>query len=125
MKYLRRITNESARCYLFVAIYRARRWVFICVFKTKTAANERRLLCYLECACQLRIRTGLTDNGKELTDRLFGLRKRAATVEHKLNPLSAAFGTGHRLKPAKSVQSNGIVELYNGRIKKVPQSHQF
>jgi hypothetical protein len=33
----------------------------------------------LERACPIRIRSILTDNGKEFTDRLFGLRRRAAT----------------------------------------------
>jgi transposase-like protein len=60
------------RRYLFVAIDRATRWVFIRVFKAKTAANARRFLRDLERACPLRIRTILTDNGKEFTDRLFG-----------------------------------------------------
>ena len=62
-----------------MAIDRATRWVFIRIFKAKTAANARRFLRDLEHACPIRIRTILTDNGKEFTDRLFGLRKRAAT----------------------------------------------
>jgi transposase-like protein len=71
------MSDESRRRYLFVAIDRATRWVFIHVFPTKTAANARRFLRDLERACPIRIRTILTDNGKEFTDRLFGLRKRA------------------------------------------------
>ena len=31
----------------------------------------------------------LTDNGKEFTDRLFGLRKRAATGNHEFDSLCA------------------------------------
>jgi hypothetical protein len=54
-------------------------WVFIGIYNNETAANARRFLRDLERACPLRIRTILTDNGKEFTDRLFGLRKRAAT----------------------------------------------
>ena len=35
----------------------------------------------------IRIRTVLTDNGKEFTDRLSGLRKRAATGKHEFDQL--------------------------------------
>ena len=79
VKYLPQMADETSRRYLFVAIDRATRWVFIRIFKAKTAANARRFLRDLERACPIRIRTILTDNGKEFTDRLFGLRKRAAT----------------------------------------------
>ena len=66
MKYLPKMDDESRRSYLFVAIDRATRWVFICVFTAKTAANARRFLRDLERACPIRIRTILTDNGKSL-----------------------------------------------------------
>ena len=46
------------------------------VYRNKTAANARRFLRDLKRACPIIIRTILTYNGKEFTDRLFGLRKR-------------------------------------------------
>jgi transposase-like protein len=61
---LREMADETARRYLFVAIDRATRWVFIRIFEARTAANARRFLRDLERACPLRIRTILTDNGK-------------------------------------------------------------
>lgn len=42
VKYLPQMADEDRRRYLFVAIDRATRWVFIRVFKPKTAANARR-----------------------------------------------------------------------------------
>jgi transposase-like protein len=97
VKYLPQMADETSRCYLFVAIDRATRWVFIRIFKSKTAANARRFLRDLERACPISIRTILTDNGKECTDRLFGLRKRAATGEHEFDKLCAELG--HRAPP--------------------------
>ena len=44
VKYLPQMADETLRRYLFVAIDWATRWVFICVFKSKTAANARRFL---------------------------------------------------------------------------------
>ena len=62
VKYLPQMADESRRRYLFVAIDRATRWVFIRIFNTKTAANARRFLRDLQRACPMRIRTILTDN---------------------------------------------------------------
>ena len=76
-------------------------------------------------ACPIRIRTVLTDNGKAFTDRLFGLRKRAATGAHEFDTLCAALEIDHRLTPPKSPQTNAMVERFNGRIEEVLQSHHF
>jgi transposase-like protein len=63
VKYLPQMADENRRRYLFVAIDRATRWVFIRIFTAKTAANARRFLRDLARACPIRIRTILTDNG--------------------------------------------------------------
>ena len=116
----------------------AARWVFIRVFNSKTAANARRLSHVIWIACPLRIRTVLTDNGKEFTDRLFGLRKRSPSGRHEFDQLCADLGIEHRLAPPQHPQTNGIplgdcmqssagqrVERFNGRIEEVLQSHHF
>lgn len=63
--------------------------------------------------------------GKEFTDRLFDLRKRAATGEHEFDTLCAALDIEHRLTPPKSPQTIGMVERFNGRIDEVLRSHHF
>jgi len=63
--------------------------------------------------------------GKEFTDRLFGLRKRAATGKHDFDTLCAALDIEHRLTPPRSPQTNGMVERFNGRVEDVLQSHHF
>jgi hypothetical protein len=45
----------------------------------------------------MKITRVLTDNDKAFTDRLFGLRKREATGQHKFDPLCADLGIEHRL----------------------------
>ena len=99
--------------------------MFIRIYSSKTAANARRFLRDLERACPLRIRTILTDNGKEFTDRLFGLRKRAQSGKHEFDKLCAELDIEHRLTPPRSPQTNGMVERFNGRIEDVLQSHHF
>ncbi len=125
VKYLPQMQDETKRRYLFAAIDRATWWAFIRVFNAKTAANARRFLRDLGRACPLRIRTILTDNGKEFTDRHFGRRKRAATGAHEFDTLFTALDIEHRLTPPKSPQTNGMVERFNGRIEEVLQSHHF
>ena len=125
MKYLPKMADETSRRFLFVAIGRATRWVFIRIFKTKTAAKARRFLRDLERACPMRIRTVPTCYGKEFTDRFFGPRKRAATGQHEFDTLCTALEIEHRLTSPKSPQTNGMVERFNGRIEEVLQSHHF
>lgn len=125
VKYLPQMADETSRRYLFVAIDRATRWVFIHIYNAKTAANARRFLRDIERACPMRIRTILTDNGKEFTDRLFGLRKRAQSGKHEFDRLCADLDIEHRLTPPRSPQTNGMVERFNGRIEDVLQGHHF
>ena len=79
----------------------------------------------LERACPIRIRTILTDNGKEFTDRLFGLRKRSATGEHEFDWPCVNLDIQHRLSSPKAPQTQGMVERFDGRIEEVLQSHRF
>lgn len=137
LKYLPQMADEMARCSLFVAIDRAIHWVFVRIYKAKTAANARRFLRDLARACPLKIRKILIDKDREFTDRLFGLHARSASVEHEFDALCSELGIEHRLSPPKHPQSeavkqslwesdcrpNGMVERFNGRIEDVLQSH--
>ena len=60
VKYPPHMANETSRGYLFVAIDRASRWVFIGMYRHKAAATARRFLGDLKRACPIRIRTILT-----------------------------------------------------------------
>ena len=86
----------------------------------------------------MRIRTILTDNGREFTDRLFGLRKRSATGKSEFDQLCNDLDIEHWLAPPQHSQTNGPplgdykqspagqrVERFNGRIEEVLQSHHF
>ena len=125
IKYLPQMADEDRRRYLFVAIDRTTRWVFVRIYPAQTAANARRFLRDLERAAPMTITRVLTDNGKSFTDRLFGLRKRAATGQHEFDMLCAELGIEHRLTPPMRPQTNGMVERFNGRIEDVLQSHRF
>ena len=125
VKYLPQMANESKRSYLFVAIDRATRWVYVAIKSDKTAASARRFLNALHKACPIKITRLLTDNGKEFTDRLFASREREPSGNHEFDQLCKALGIEHRLTKPRTPQTNGMVERFNGRISDVLNTHRF
>ena len=138
LKYLPQMADETTWRYLFVAIDRATRWVFVRILPAKTAANARRFLRDLHRSCPIKIAKILTDRaigtplvretmarGKEFTDRLFASRARAASGNHEFDRLCTELGIKHRLTPPKSPQTNGMVERFNGRIADVLKTNRF
>ena len=67
----------------------------------------------------------MTDNDREFIDRLFGMRKRAATGKHEFGQLCGELGIERCPAPPQHPQTNGMVERFNGRIAEVLQSHNF
>ncbi len=125
VKYLPQMTDETSRRYLFVAIDRATRWVYIAIKPNKTAASAKAFLNALHKACPIKITKLLTDNGKEFTDRLFGSKDRQPTGEHEFDQLCDALGIEHRLTKPRTPQTNGMVERFNGRISDILATHHF
>ena len=125
IKYLPQMADETRRRYLFVAIDRATRWVFIAIKNDKTARSARSFLSALHKACPIRITKLLTDNGKEFTDRLFASREREPSGNHEFDMLCKTLGIEHRLTRPRTPKTNGMVERFNGRISDVLNTHRF
>lgn len=125
VKYLPQMADETTRRYLFVAIDRATRWVFVRVYASKSAANARRFLSALHQAAPFKVRTILTDNGKEFTDRFITRGERTPTGQHQFDQLCTELGIEHRLTRPKRPQTNGMVERFNGRIADILRTHHF
>lgn len=125
VKYQPQMQDEDKHHYVFVVIDRATRWVFFAILHHKTTASAKAFLAAIRKAAPFRIRTILTDNGKEFTHRLFGNRSRAPTGEHEFDQLCQALGIEHRLTKPKTPQTNGMVERFNGRLSQVLRSHHF
>ncbi|MCW5235879.1 IS481 family transposase [Verminephrobacter eiseniae] len=125
VKYLPQMRDESRRRYLFVAIDRATRWVFVQLKANKTAASAQAFLKALHKACPIRINKLLTDNGKEFTDRLFASGERQASGNHEFDQLCQALDIEHRLTKPRTPRTNGMVERFNGRIADVLKTHRF
>lgn len=125
VKYLPQMPGESKRRYLFVAIDRATRWVFVAIKTNKSAASARSFLNALAKACPIRISKILTDNGKEFTDRLFASREKQPSGNHEFDLLCKELAIEHRLTQPRTPRTNGMVERFNGRIADVLRTHRF
>jgi transposase InsO family protein len=120
IKYLPQMPDESARRYLFVAIARTTRWVFVRIYKDQTERSSTDFLRRLHQAAPMLISKILTDNGSQFTDR-FTARQRVPSVQHVLDKACLALNIEHRLSPPRHPQTNGMVERFNGRITAVVQ----
>ena len=125
VKYLPQMQDQSRRSYLFVAIDRATRWVFVQIKRDKTAASAKAFLNALYKACPIKISKLLTDNGKEFTDRLFASREREPSGQHEFDQLCQTLQIEHRLTKPRTPKTNGMVERFNGRIADVLKTHRF
>ncbi len=125
VKYLPQMADATQRTYLFVAIDRATRWVYLERLPDKSAHSARGFLERLLDAAPFKLRTVLTDNGKEFTDRFCATGEREPTGRHLVDRRCAEHAIDHRLIKPAHPQTNGMVERFNGRIAEVLTTNRF
>jgi len=125
IKYLPQMPNDSQKRYLIVAIDRATRWVDMKVLNDKGAENTALFIKRLQTKCPVKIRTILTDNGKEFTDRFTANGEREPTGKHAFDQVCSEHSIEHRLIKPKHPQTNGMVERFNGRIAHLLKTTRF
>ena len=124
IKYLPQMPDESHRRYLFVAIDRATRWVFMHIYADQGEDSSVDFLNRLEQAAPMKIVKLLTDNGSQFTDR-FTSKKREPSGRHSFDVRCKALNIEHRLTPPRHPQTNGMVERFNARISEVVHQTRF
>ena len=124
IKYLPQMADETARRYLFVAIDRATRWVFLRIYADQSEASSTDFLRRLHTAAPMKIVKLLTDNGSQFTDRFTGKTKEP-TGQHAFDRACTLFGIEHRLTKPRHPQTNGMVERFNGRISDILATTRF
>jgi transposase-like protein len=97
VKYLPQMADEDRRTYLFVAIDRASRWVYLERLTDKSAKSAQGFFKRLLKAAPFKIYTVLTDNGKEFTDRFCATGEREPTGRHPLDRVCSEQAIEHRL----------------------------
>jgi transposase InsO family protein/transposase-like protein len=130
IKYLPQMPDETERRYLFVAIDRATRWVFMEIYADQSDSSTD-FLIKLNKACPVAIVKLLTDNGSQFTDRFTSKQKdpetgdRIPSGKHAFDVLCKQLAIEHRLIPSRHPQTNGMVERFNGRISEIVNQTRF
>jgi transposase InsO family protein len=124
IKYLPQMPDETSRRYLFVAIDRATRWVFLHIYGDMTDHSSVDFLRRLKLASPIKITKILTDNGSQFTDR-FAMKDKKPSGQHAFDKVCANMAIEHRLAPPRHPQTNGMVERFNGRISELLQQTRF
>lgn len=125
IKYLPVMPDQSTRPYLYVAIDRATRWVYLDVLADKKAKTAAGFLKRVQDACPVHIYPVRIDNGKEFTDRYVANGEREPTGNRVFDRFCLPQDIAHRLIKPKHPQTNGMVERFNGRISDILATHHF
>jgi transposase len=118
LKHLTRLKHQ--RSYVFVAIERTTRFVYVEVIPQRDAETISGCLDRFIEAFGYPVHTILTDNGSEFTDR-FAVDKKGKpdnrpSGDHPFDQLCQANGIKHRLTRPYRPQTNGMVERFNRRL---------
>ncbi|WEN15089.1 IS481 family transposase [Rhodanobacter sp. AS-Z3] len=124
IKYLPQMADETARRYLFVAIDRATRWVYLRIYGDQSEASSTDFLRRVKAAAPMTIEKLLTDNGSQFTDR-FTSKRKEPSGHHAFDRECALLGIEHRLITPRHPQTNGMVERFNGRISDILATTHF
>ena len=125
IKYLPRMPAEAEHRYLLAAIDRASRRVYFEIQPDKTADTAAGFLERLHAKAPFLVRTVLTDNGKEFTDRFCATGEREPTGRHAFDQTCAAHGIDLRSIKPRHPQTNGMIERFNGRVAEVLKTTSF
>lgn len=124
IKSLPQMPDEDGRRYLFVAIDRATRWVFLRIYADQSERSSTDFLRRLHKAAPMKIIKLVTDNGSQFTDR-FTSKRKTPSGTHAFDLTCQTLGIEHRLIPPRHPQTNGMVERFNGRISDVLATTRF
>ncbi|MDC8756305.1 IS481 family transposase [Janthinobacterium fluminis] len=124
INYLPQMPDETSRRYLFVAIDRATRWVFLHIDGDMSDRSSVDFLRRLKLASPVKITKILTDNGSQFTDR-FAMKDKKPSGQHAFDKVCAGMEIEHRLAPPRHPKTNGMVERFNGRISELLQQTRF
>ncbi len=124
IKYLPQMPDETKRRYLFVAIDRATRWVFLRIYADQSETSSTDFLRRLHAAAPMRIDKLLTDNGSQFTDR-FTSKDKKPSGNHAFDRECVLLSIEHRVTKPRHPQTNGMVERFNGRISDVLATTRF
>tara|TARA_B100000700_G_C14849701_1_gene763335 strand:- start:26 stop:1015 length:990 start_codon:yes stop_codon:yes gene_type:complete len=125
IKHLPQMPDERQKRYLYVAIDRATRWVYLEIRRSQSTKDAQAFMKQVEQKAPFKIRTVLTDNAKCFTDRFTRAGERKPSGNHDFDQECQLHGIEHRLIKPGRPQTNGMVERFNGRISDVLATRRY
>lgn len=107
------VRTEDGKLYMFVAIDRTSKFVFLELYEKASKMNAAKFLRHLIEACPYRIHTVLTDNGVQFTER----KGNSLASEHIFDRVCRQNEIDHRLTKVNHPWTNGQVERMNRTLK--------
>ena len=111
------VRTRAGKCYLFVAIDRASKYVYVELYLKMTQANAVDFLRNLVAHCPFKITKILTDNGAQFTYALLAEHLRPRNKKHPFDVLCSQHNIEHRLTKFRHPWTNGQVEVFNRILK--------
>lgn len=124
VKHLPQMPDESEGRYLFVAIDRATRWVFMHIYSDESAGSSVDFLNLLERTAPVKITKLLTHNDTQFT-RCLTSKTPKPTGRHPFDARCKALNIVHRLCPPHHPQTAGLVACLSDKISEVVDQTQF
>lgn len=112
------VRTKEGKCYLFVAIDRATKYVYVELHPTMTIEVSQSFLKNLIDHCPFKITKILTDNGAQFTYALLAEHLRPKDKTHPFDLICEAHKIEHRLTQFRHPWTNGQVEVTNRILKK-------
>lgn len=125
IKNLPMMSGEKTRRYLFIALDRTTRWVFIKAYKNKSVSNTRKFLAALHKATPLYLRVILTDNGKEFTDRFVTTGEKTPTGRDAFDQLCQELAIEHRLTKSKRDSNSDTTQRFDSKLSAIFLTDRF
>ena len=114
---LKFLTNlDGKRSYVYVAIDRYSRYVYTEILYDRAPKTAAAFIKRFMKHFPYPVKTILTDNGFEWTDRCAGFVKSQGTGNHPVDIVCKQAGVKHKLTRIRRPQTNGMVERFNRRI---------
>lgn len=112
------VRTKEGKCYLFVAIDRATKYVYTELHQAMTVEVSQDFLKNLIAHCPFKITKILTDNGAQFTYALLAEHLRPKGKMHPFDAVCEAHKIEHRLTQFRHPWTNGQVEVTNRILKK-------
>ncbi|MEN9658545.1 MAG: hypothetical protein RL571_2010 [Pseudomonadota bacterium] len=94
------------------------------IYPDQTEVSSADFLRAVHRVCPVKIKTILTDNGTQFTDR-FTSKAKEPRGQHVFDCECAVLKIEHRLIPPRQPQANAMVERFNGRMSEIIQQTRF